>query len=482
MTGDKLTTPAPTPATTTSPLNPAWKSGVVTSGSTSSGNVNPDRYSSGFQGNNSLVTPVNELSIDLFNATDEERLEIARLLKDAGYRVPITGKYNKSLADSYTNAFYESQNQSTFINRPFTVREYLIQEADARKAFGSKDGGPNTTISERVFTKDQANGLIKDSYEKILNRKPSRRELVNARKELTKALKENPAKTVYETVNGKTYQRSTPGLDPEDFVIDSIVKTKEFKQRELTSPDLIKRLDERKAFEKSAKGSSPEEALTIRNNTAYGRGLEDTKALIEEAIIEIGGTATPEELDAIATQVYDRAIEGNPALVRRIIRDTIKVNPEERLGGEAGKGLQQLKQTAAANGIDLNKVFGSELQDWLRKINAGESIDTYKQTIRDIAKIGLPEKVQGLVDRGVDLETIYSPYKRTMASVLEINPESITLDDPTLRSAIGPDREMSIYDFQRNLRQDSRWEFTDSARSEVSGLVNRVLKDFGFVG
>jgi hypothetical protein len=141
-----------------------------------------------------------------------------------------------------------------------------------------------------------------------------------------------------------------------------------------------------------------------------------------------------------------------------------------------------LKSTASANGIDLNRVFGSDLQNWLRNINAGEDIETYKQTIRDVAKIGLPEKVQGIIDRGVDLETIYSPYKRTMASVLEINPESITLDDPTLRSAIGPDREMSIYDFQRNLRQDSRWEFTDAARSEVSGLVNRVLKDFGFVG
>lgn len=481
MTGDKLTTPTPTPATTTSPLNPAWKSGAVTPGSTSSGNVNPDRYVSGFKGN-TLATPINELAADLFNSTEEERLEIARLLKDAGYKVPLTGKYNKSLADSFTDAFYKSQNQGTEIGRPFTVREYLVQEADARKAFGSKAGGPNTTISERVFTKDQSSGLIQDTFEKLLNRKATKQEVTNLTKSLTKALKNNPAKTVYETVNGRTYQKSTPGLDPEDFVIDSIVKTKEFKQRELTSPDLMRRLDERKAFEKSAKGASPEEALSIRNNTAYGRGLEDTKALIEEAIIEIGGTATPEELDAIATQVYDRAIEGNPALVRRLIRETIKVNPEERLGGEAGRNLQALKQTAAANGIDLNKAFGSELQDWIRKINAGESIDTYKQTIRDIAKIGLPEKVQSLVDRGVDLETIYSPYKRTMASVLEVNPETITLDDPTLRSAIGPDREMSIYDFQRNLRQDSRWEFTDSARSEVSGLVNRVLKDFGFVG
>ena len=119
---------------------------------------------------------------------------------------------------------------------------------------------------------------------------------------------------------------------------------------------------------------------------------------------------------------------------------------------------------------------------WLASINKGESIETYKKMIRDVAKIGMPQNIASLLDNGVDLETIYSPYKNVMASVLEINPESITLNDPLLRSAITGDREIPIYEFQRQLRKDNRWQYTNQANEEVSNSVLGVLKDFGFQG
>ena len=69
-----------------------------------------------------------------------------------------------------------------------------------------------------------------------------------------------------------------------------------------------------------------------------------------------------------------------------------------------------------------------------------------------------------------------------MASVLEVAPDSISLDDKTLRMAIGPEKEMSLYDFQRTLRNDPRWQYTDNARQETSSTVLGVLRDFGFQG
>jgi hypothetical protein len=69
-----------------------------------------------------------------------------------------------------------------------------------------------------------------------------------------------------------------------------------------------------------------------------------------------------------------------------------------------------------------------------------------------------------------------------MAATLEIDPTSISLNDPTLRMAIGPDKEMPIYEYQRSLRKDPRWQFTDKAREKVSEVASRVLKDFGFQG
>jgi hypothetical protein len=99
-----------------------------------------------------------------------------------------------------------------------------------------------------------------------------------------------------------------------------------------------------------------------------------------------------------------------------------------------------------------------------------------------MAAIGQPEFVRNLLNQGYDLDQVYSPYKNTMAEVLEINPEQISLNDPTLRSAISDKGETNLYDFQRALRKDSRWQYTQKARQEVGDITLNVLRDFGFQG
>ena len=94
----------------------------------------------------------------------------------------------------------------------------------------------------------------------------------------------------------------------------------------------------------------------------------------------------------------------------------------------------------------------------------------------------MPENIQKLIAEGTDLETIYSPYRKSMAAILEIPADSIDINDSALRMAIGPEREMSLYDFQRELRKDARWQYTDNAKKEVSDSALKVLKDFGFQG
>lgn len=136
-----------------------------------------------------------------------------------------------------------------------------------------------------------------------------------------------------------------------------------------------------------------------------------------------------------------------------------------------------IQSIARANGLSLGK---EQLDEWTNSIKNGTDANVIKNQIRSIAGYGLPDNVKKMLADGVDLETIYSPYRNTMASVLEINPATISLDDKTLRSAIGPDKEMSVYDFKKALRKDPRWEYTNNAREEAYGAVNKILQDFGF--
>lgn len=219
------------------------------------------------------------------------------------------------------------------------------------------------------------------------------------------------------------------------------------------------------------------------NKTPAAGAAEDLKQNIADRAIALGiGKLSEADLTDITNNALALGLGASSALVDKLIRSKFTYTPGKEVTGAAGQALTQLRATAAANGFDLDKQFGTELNGWLAGILQGENIDTYKAKIRAAAKIGMPEKVSALLDQGADLETVYSPYKNVMAAVLELNPNTITLNDKTLRSAIGTDKEMSIYDFERALRKDNRWQYTQNARQEVADIVSQIRQDFGFLG
>jgi hypothetical protein len=220
----------------------------------------------------------------------------------------------------------------------------------------------------------------------------------------------------------------------------------------------------------------------LKTTSSYARGLESAKAYIEATASGLTGTMSPERLDAFVKRMYDSGNDKDPNIINRELAALVSYKPGMQLGGAVGGDLTTLRATARANGFDLDTSFGSSINDWLQRLAKGESIETFKNTIRGAAKLGLPDKVANLLDQGLDLKDIYDPYKKVMASVLEVAPDSISLDDKTLRMAIGPEKEMSLYDFQRTLRKDPRWQYTNNAREESSDAVLGVLRNFGFQG
>lgn len=223
-------------------------------------------------------------------------------------------------------------------------------------------------------------------------------------------------------------------------------------------------------------------------------------AYINNVIKSLAGRdATPEEV-AILTKKLNAAEAKNPSRTvngqttgginrEQFLIDLIKTGPKfKKIAAEIGSIKESketatqslLEKTARANGLTLSTF--ADADSWVKRINQGESIENFKKIIRNTAKAGLPDNVKKLLDEGVDLDAVYSPYKQTMAAILEINPESINLNDPTLRMGIGADKEMPLYEYQRALKQDARWQYTNNAREDVSNSVQKVLKDFGFMG
>lgn len=221
----------------------------------------------------------------------------------------------------------------------------------------------------------------------------------------------------------------------------------------------------------------------LNRTSSYGRGLQDVIELLRENATRLGRAVSDEDLRIAAQGIYDYANEGDAVKVRNAVLGLGSFGVGKGVvGGAAGQNLTTLRAVARANGLDLDVMFKDSIDTWLDKMAKGESIETFKSVIRNTAKAGLPDRVASLLDQGVDLETIYSPYKRLMAATLELNPDSIQLSDPALRAGIGPEKEVSLYEYQRMLRKDPRWQYTNNAREDVANSVLTVTRNFGFQG
>jgi len=224
----------------------------------------------------------------------------------------------------------------------------------------------------------------------------------------------------------------------------------------------------------------------LNRTSEYGRGLQDAEETVREFATALLGINALNDatIKSIASEIYGYANEDDEVKIRNAVLAAAKYGKGVVLGGAAGQNATTLKAIAAANGFDLEKSFGNSLPTWLDNLSKGESIETYKKIIRDAAKtaFNVSDRVSSLLDQGVDLDTIYSPYKNVMASVLELNPQTVTLRDLADKGVISNKDQMNLFDFQRALRKDSRWQFTQNAREEVSNVALNVLRDFGFQG
>lgn len=229
-----------------------------------------------------------------------------------------------------------------------------------------------------------------------------------------------------------------------------------------------------------------EKLAELDRTSEYGRGLQDTVEAVNEYVTQLLGTGALDDttIRSIAEEIYRYANEDDAVKIRNAVLGAARYGKGAAIGGQAGQVLTDLKAIAAANGFDLEAQFATDLPTWLDRIAKGESPETYKKIIRDAAKtaFNVSDRVGALMDQGVNLETVYSPYKNVMASVLEINPQTITLKDLSDKGVFGAQQEMSLYDFQRALRKDPRWQYTNNAREETSNVALQVLRDFGFQG
>jgi hypothetical protein len=237
------------------------------------------------------------------------------------------------------------------------------------------------------------------------------------------------------------------------------------------------------------------------SKTEYGIYLGKQMRAVKAKAQELANVAlTDEQAQSIAQKIYDGNLEDDPLAINQLIIPFIGKTSSivgnglklTGFGGQALKDYQTLQGIAKANGFKLTDILpnisaitaGGDLETAVLRGLADGTIDINRvaQDARMLAAQGQPQYVRGLLSQGYDLENIYAPYREQMARELEIDPNQIDLNDPTLRMGITDKGDMNIYDFKKALRKDNRWQYSSAANEEVSSSVLNILRDFGFQG
>lgn len=219
-----------------------------------------------------------------------------------------------------------------------------------------------------------------------------------------------------------------------------------------------------------------------RYNTALGTArIGDYKQAITDWIVQQGFSLDDAAITRITNQAIALGLTASSPQIKNLVDAEYTYAPGSTLGGLSGRRLQVLRQTAVANGFDLEKDFAGQLDNWLTRMSKGEDIETFNSIIRNAAKIGLPEEIGKMLDQGMNLETIMTPYRNARASILEENPDSIPLNE-LVQSAITDNGFVPVFKFKINQRKNPKWKDTDNARQEASTVAYNILRDFGFVG
>jgi hypothetical protein len=218
--------------------------------------------------------------------------------------------------------------------------------------------------------------------------------------------------------------------------------------------------------------------LKSADPASYNNGVAQTGTRLGMIASEMGANLG-NSFNSLVESAYNYGWDDNQ------IRSNLAVYiqyTDGRMLGQAGQWEQEWRKLALDDGLSISDEWFANLA---RDVAVGhQSADDVKSRISAMAVSAFPH----LADRlrsGETLATIADPYKQTMASLLELNPNSITMQDPTIRGALaakdktGAPVLRTLFDFENDVRKDTRWNGTKNAQDAAMSNTKRVLGDLG---
>lgn len=151
--------------------------------------------------------------------------------------------------------------------------------------------------------------------------------------------------------------------------------------------------------------------------------------------------------------------------------------------GTAANYADHMTKIASSYGVAYTTDW---LDSWINEVESGRNtLDGFDAVIRARAKAQFPQYADQL-DAGMTIRDIADPYIATMAQTLEMAESDISLTDPYIKKALstpspdGVQRAVPMWQFQRQLKDDPRYDKTLGARQDAYSALGKIGAAFGF--
>lgn len=235
-------------------------------------------------------------------------------------------------------------------------------------------------------------------------------------------------------------------------------------------------------YKKTAEPWRQAQVLKKTDPATYEHRLQQVRARMTLMMAEYGAKMSAGTFDRFANQVFAQGWDDNQ--VRRHLAGFIEYR-DGRLLGQAGQWEQEIRSHMRDMGVMWTD---KTIQHSVRRMVQGNlTVQDIISQVNESAK----GKYQHLADRITQGETLYdiaSPFIQQIGQVLEINPESLSVDDPLIQKAMdyvpngdkpGTHRTMTLSEFGNQLRRDPRWKATDNAKATASTVLRSLGEAFG---
>ena len=247
-----------------------------------------------------------------------------------------------------------------------------------------------------------------------------------------------------------------------------------------TPSKFVAMLQGTKWFKKNGESARQIYALKTSDPATYKQRLNSSISSVSSIAMQIGAGLSAAQMSSFAANAL--AFGWTNEQIKAALVQSVHSNKAGQFTGGAASVQQQINEMAGSYGITPSS---AQMGGWIRNVVSGAwTTDQIKQTM--IAQTA--SKFPGLKDRlvaGETLDDIAAPYKDSYSRILEVNPKTISLSDPSIQKALstkdskGKPSTATVWQYENDLRSDPRWLKTKNAQDSLVGTTHKILTDMG---